>query len=405
MIAALASVLLIQHESSALPTAISNGQQAWAAAAPVHIDSNVTDFAYAKAGRAILYMKQDRQLDLPTLLRAISTEEEPDLGATFVMLWNGQSKRMLISVGKDVQAGYIRQVDRDIWAVEIGDATELISTAGARRTLPHRVWQGPFVLADRTLIYSSAENMAYAISPGQHAPEHLPHITGLLGQGARLVRPIKGSALVYQGPGFVTFPNLRGPAKPISQDELRQDDPAELPPYQITVRPTKLNKPGPAIWSIDGTDSDSNAVPVPKSAPIAGDASQASLAPDHGQAAYISNGSLFTRNLEPVDLAFLTKMAETEARTMLLVQAKQIGTALSIYAADNEGRLPPKGRLKEALGKYFKDADFIDDFVPEWTATHFDEIPDPSTAVLGHMRGERGRAVLYADTHARWFKD
>lgn len=103
----------------------------------------------------------------------------------------------------------------------------------------------------------------------------------------------------------------------------------------------------------------------------------------------------------PKELAM--KALEAAEKARIISDAKQVATAMHIYAADYDDNLPSNnGDWMEALFPYTKNRQLFDGFVYTFGGGNLNDIKDPSTTELGYKEGPGGRAVAYADGHVRW---
>lgn len=117
--------------------------------------------------------------------------------------------------------------------------------------------------------------------------------------------------------------------------------------------------------------------------------------------AYSARGGLYVRNMQGVERDFILKQREAIERTKALSRVKQIGTALQIYAADYDGGVPPAGSVRDALEPYLKNSGMFDGFVYTFKGNNLNNVDNPSQAEVGYIPVPGGRAVVFADGHAK----
>lgn len=134
---------------------------------------------------------------------------------------------------------------------------------------------------------------------------------------------------------------------------------------------------------------------------VAPEASSFQVAPDWTWLAYTSRGGIYVRNLQVVERDFVLGTREAIERTKALVKVKQIGTALQIYAADFDGETPPADTFRSALEPYIRLAEIMDGFVYTFNGQNLDTLENPSNTEVGYIPVKGGRAVVFADGHAK----
>lgn len=119
--------------------------------------------------------------------------------------------------------------------------------------------------------------------------------------------------------------------------------------------------------------------------------------------AYVENGNLFVRRLQPIEQAQIDDMLECEEMRKLLAETKQVATSLAIYLDDNDDHFPLPVNFKEAIMPYLRSEELFRGFTPTYRAgLKSEDIKDNATEVIGFKEGAYGRAVAYADTHVVW---
>jgi hypothetical protein len=86
----------------------------------------------------------------------------------------------------------------------------------------------------------------------------------------------------------------------------------------------------------------------------------------------------------------------------LVSRAKQVGTALMIYAADYENQLPPGDNWQERVMPYIKNSDLMRGFQYMGAGQNMAQMQSPSETLLGIVVGKYGRVLVFADSSARW---
>jgi hypothetical protein len=129
------------------------------------------------------------------------------------------------------------------------------------------------------------------------------------------------------------------------------------------------------------------------------------LHPTGASVGYVDNGALLLRDIKPFDHDLAEKMRLAALKAQALSQAKQMGTALIIYATDMDEVLPNGENFVNRIMPYVKDRKMIEGFTYTFAGGPMDQIKDPSKTELGFTMGPGGRAVVYADGHAKWVPD
>lgn len=140
-----------------------------------------------------------------------------------------------------------------------------------------------------------------------------------------------------------------------------------------------------------------------QSALVAAEVDTMSLSPAKNAVFYTTKGVGMVRQLlsMPKELA-MKALAEAE-KAKIMSDAKQVATALHIYAADYDDNLPSNGSdWMEALYPYTKNRQMMDGFVYTFNGGNLKDIENPSKTVLGYKDGPGGKAVAYADGHVVW---
>ena len=132
---------------------------------------------------------------------------------------------------------------------------------------------------------------------------------------------------------------------------------------------------------------------------------QPQLEPSERSIAYIDNGALLLREIRPFDHDLAEKMKIAALKTLAMSQAKQVGIALIIYASDMDEVLPNGENFVNRLMPYLKDRKMLDGFNYTFAGGPMDQIKDIANTELGFTMGPGGRAVVYADGHAKWVSD
>lgn len=129
------------------------------------------------------------------------------------------------------------------------------------------------------------------------------------------------------------------------------------------------------------------------------------LAPDLPFGLMIRRGQVSWFEIVPVDIKVLEYAELSSARKLAVLQAKQCGLALIMYASDNDDVLPDSAGVREAILPYLKDSTIASRLVLTMPRANMSEIEDPAQTRLGYVEGPGGRAIIYADGHVKWVPD
>ena len=145
--------------------------------------------------------------------------------------------------------------------------------------------------------------------------------------------------------------------------------------------------------------------PLPSFARIGPGSGKVQLSPRNDYVVYLDAGSLLLREIHPTDLALAKKLTDEEALKSLISRAKQIGTALGIYASDYDDSLPGQEGWETKLMPYTKNRDVLRDFNYTFRGGEMGSIQDVTTTELGFFVTNGGRVVVYADTTVKFIPD
>lgn len=194
-------------------------------------------------------------------------------------------------------------------------------------------------------------------------------------------------------------------AQPVQvRGELKlSETPDRAPGIAARLRAHALSNQGTAaatqgLWI--ETDSD-----PPERVLVATDVLQHFVADDWTWIAYRRGDGLYVHDVELVDPELIRQARESAARTKSLMQAKQVGTAVQIFAVDHDERLPTRAEFEEAIKPYLKNDDLLKSFVYLLDGQNRNNIEDLAGTELGYVTIKGGRAVVYADGHAKIIYD
>lgn len=134
--------------------------------------------------------------------------------------------------------------------------------------------------------------------------------------------------------------------------------------------------------------------------------SDATVSPDGKKVAYTMGANLYVSDILAVDKKLMEQARLAALRTVALSSAKQAGLGLILYASDHDDNLPSIQGFRDSVMPYLKNDKILNGFVYTYNGTpNMANIKDPANTELGYTYGPGGRAVVYADGHAKWVPD
>jgi hypothetical protein len=136
---------------------------------------------------------------------------------------------------------------------------------------------------------------------------------------------------------------------------------------------------------------------------LAGDASMGDVNKTLDCASYISQGSLFLRPISEVPLKRYTEAKVAWNHAQALNQVRGAGLAAIMCASDYDDVFPSsKDKIDQILGPYVRDGSMLVGFVYTYPGGPASAILNPSATQIGYVDCGDGRAVVYADGHAKF---
>lgn len=133
---------------------------------------------------------------------------------------------------------------------------------------------------------------------------------------------------------------------------------------------------------------------------------------DASRVAYINEGAVFVAQLETRDADAYEKLnagiplSDEEMQDLVASQAKEAGTAMMMYAQDNDGKLPDGSTDVTGLMPYVKNGGIFnmpggsDGIFHSMSVGNINSLTDPAGTVIGFMDAGRGWiANIYGDGH------
>jgi len=134
---------------------------------------------------------------------------------------------------------------------------------------------------------------------------------------------------------------------------------------------------------------------------IAADSEDSTFSPAMNAVAYVTQGTLFVREMLPVDLTVMKAMMDVARKEEAMSQAKQVGVACMMYAADYDGQMPPLKEFATQIDPYVKNPDLVNGFTYTNTLSSIPQA-DAATTIVGFVQTGTGKAVVYGDGHVAW---
>ncbi len=128
------------------------------------------------------------------------------------------------------------------------------------------------------------------------------------------------------------------------------------------------------------------------------------VSPKGGAVAYVAQGSVMVRPLARVSRADYEAAMLAARKAIALNNAKQVATALAMFAADMDDALPSQADY-DKLDPYLKDSSLRSSFTYTYAGGSLTGIDKPAETEIGYVTGPGGRAVAYADGHVKWVPD
>jgi len=128
------------------------------------------------------------------------------------------------------------------------------------------------------------------------------------------------------------------------------------------------------------------------------------LSSNNSSLAYTIDNVLVVRDLVPAPLELIKRAREEAERAVTMSNAKQVGLAMMMFAADNDDNIPG-GLTAEQIAPYLKNTELASGFVYTWGGGNISKVENPSETELGYVTGQGGKAIIYVDGHVKWKAD
>ncbi|MBX3095626.1 MAG: hypothetical protein KF812_02070 [Fimbriimonadaceae bacterium] len=139
----------------------------------------------------------------------------------------------------------------------------------------------------------------------------------------------------------------------------------------------------------------------PRFATVTGGASNVLLFNDD-RILILQSRRLLERKIEEVDLDQYKIAVVEDVKRKAMGQAKQLGTAAHIYAADYDDHFPMSGDWQSMLDPYSRNRSIFDNAVITTNGENISEIDRICEFVMGWVQTPYGRAVIRGDSSVRW---
>ncbi len=196
-------------------------------------------------------------------------------------------------------------------------------------------------------------------------------------------------------------------ATPPKSNEVEAEPPAPetLPDLVLTVRPPlpQSETQTASVWLQAKAETQSGNIKTkPEAVLVSAEGEPVFLLPR--AALYLSNGALYAAFIQSVNAATLSAIQKKRQRDTVIGYTKQIGLGLLRYIQDNNEKFPASANgLSGLIGPYLKNSSVLNGFVyTPPTPLSQAGMDNVSQVVLGHLPGDGGKAVLYADGHVKW---
>lgn len=177
-----------------------------------------------------------------------------------------------------------------------------------------------------------------------------------------------------------------------------QDDSEK--PAELTLFTAQLNAPPtqkPNVLYLKGAENSTIA--------LAMHASDATFSPKEDAVLYNEMGVATVRELTRIPKDLYLELKEMAMRTAAMSQAKQVATALIIYAADYDDVLPSQEDWENKVMPYIKSREMLSAFNYTFRGGDLSTIDKPHETELGYIEIPGGRVVAYADGHVKFISN
>lgn len=131
------------------------------------------------------------------------------------------------------------------------------------------------------------------------------------------------------------------------------------------------------------------------------------LAPTQDAVAMIDNGVATVRQLVELPIEAYLRLKNNAERSRAVLNAKMVGTALHMYAADNNDAFPDRDQWAngDSVYPYLKNRDILNGFVYTFAGGSVSNVANPSGTMVGYIPCAGGYAVTFVDSSVRWMPE
>lgn len=411
---------------------------------------HVADASWSASGKWLLANRLDAQVSKKMMESVVMGTPAPPPSADYVLLvWNADSRRShellkLPAIGSDIKtAAWMPGTDRALVLVhEMLDFTEgkpgkerwtlYSSSAGSQLEQMFRSEDSGETTSSIWLTMSPTKPLAFVSLPHFSPPSAAGgpkrdlsiHLVNASGSAQQIKLPEhqhvngmfdeKGDPILQVFPKSFPGEQVQPTYFAVSQhgSATRLDKAPSLAQHEQpklgndflkiegdlqTSKVGSRSVPIGSLWLSGAKDAESSAF-------VAGAVEGAMPSPTMSEIAYIQSGTLFVRGVVALPRKAAEEARNAAKRSELLTRVKQVGLAAIMYASDHDDVFPGKD-VNELFMPYLKNSSMLAQFVWTYPGGPMNDIRAPAETELGFIPGPGGRAVVYADGHAKWVPD
>ena len=392
--------------------------RAWMVGPAIAVSSGmVTDFQYSPSGTKLIYSRFDSKHVFQP-----DPAKPPGLNWFVYDIAKGNNIPLKINGLSDQATMMLLGDERTVFFVDNQNQKrqgfynfETGATTPTAVPFDRITYFGDSPIAPFLLAITSDESLAL-IAPGRNV------LTFRVPTGTRIQRPVYGDSQQVKFQAYaqeersfrlreVSLSLRTGEAKvrDLSREEWNKLEPVEIRlPYDLAGGDSFSTLSVPSVAQEKGTPNSKRQPQkgyIDRGVIVCPTKFRAQMEPKGRSIAYVDNGALLLRDIRPFDHDLAEKMKIEALKAEALSQAKQVGLALMIYAADMDDVLPTGENFVGRLLPYLKNRQMLDGFNYTYSGGPVSQLKDPASTELGFTNGPGGRAVVYADGHAKWIND
>lgn len=208
-----------------------------------------------------------------------------------------------------------------------------------------------------------------------------------------------GSVREAGGARWIRLDPDSGRIQPDSPPKFDQTGDFQFHEMSVSVKVASANGSS-RILALGPTREDSGGHTIVAS----GGGSKYEVSPSGEAVFYTANGVALIRDIVEVPAALFEQQTKSNQQAETMSNAKQIGLAIIMFAADNDDEIPA-GLTQEQIMPYLRNANVLNGFTYTFGGGKFAEIGAPAETELGFVAGSGGRAIIWADGHVTWRSD